>query len=85
MGSHGPITQFATFMDRFMGITPSQGAVTAIYLATTPEFEEGDKGRYWDRFGWRWPPGWMKNDGLREEFWRRWERDVGFEEDGIEF
>jgi hypothetical protein len=70
---------YAQMSARF-GISPEEGAVTAVWLATSKE--AGDPtlgGKYWERNTWKWLPGWMNNAKTREAFWKLMARDAGFE------
>ena len=68
------MAKWAKSMIAAVGITPTQGAVTPLFLATS---EDGGKpelrGKYWERCGWKWTPAWMEDAALREQLWAKWE------------
>lgn len=84
MGALAITSKFAAWVNATLiptvGITPAQGAVMPIYLATSPEATRpGSRGRFWSYGRWKWTPGWMEDVRLRKALWMRWEEDAGVE------
>ncbi|KAG8893740.1 hypothetical protein FRB99_001724 [Tulasnella sp. 403] len=64
----------------WIGFRTAQGAYTIVFLATSPDMDKQHlKGKFWDRYTWKWTPPWMENAELRKELWKRWEQDSGLE------
>lgn len=61
-----------------ISISNKRGALTAVYLATSPEAALPEvRGKYWDQCRWKWTPAWMADGKLRAALWEQWEIDSG--------
>lgn len=80
-GAYAALDTTINFINTIIGINPTQGAAVPIYVATSPHATDplDARGQFWDRFGWRWLPGWMGSERIRLGMWRKWEEDSGVE------
>ncbi|KAG9014451.1 hypothetical protein FRB95_007135 [Tulasnella sp. JGI-2019a] len=78
VAAHPYLAKLCSVIGAAIGTTPAQGAVTPIFLATSARASEPEnRGKFWDTFGWRWAPGWMTDEQLRDGFWKKWQSDAG--------
>jgi len=72
--------KFMKFLAENFGVSPPEGAVTPVWLATSDiPAQPAMLGKYWERIGWKWIPAWMHDAEQRKILWDLMARDAQLE------